>query len=112
MKAILETITNAQVHCTIDMAESPVGIMKRLYQENEPAATQFFANETAISQLMAGDVDTAQSTFELQAVDGNTLHVDWKTPLCNQPEIKEEIARIESEGQVPTFVVGVSSIVA
>ena len=112
MKAILETITSVKVHCDIDMAESPMGILKKLYQENESAATQFFANEKAVDQLMAGEIDEAQSAFELLGADGSSIRADWKAPLCNQPEIKEEIAKLESEGQVPTFVVSVSSIVA
>ena len=57
-------------------------------------------------------VREAKSAFELISIDGDSIRADWKTALCNQPAIKEEMARIESEGQVPTFVVSVSSIVA
>ena len=45
-------------------------------------------------------------------MDGDSIKADWKTALCNQPAVKEEMARIESEGQIPKFVVSVSSIVA
>lgn len=76
------------------------------------AATQIFSNQTAIDQLMDGHIDETKSTFELLGIDQDSIKADWKTPLCNQPAIKEEMAHIESEGQIPAFVVCVSSIVA
>jgi hypothetical protein len=61
---------------------------------------------------MAGQVDESRSAFELISIAGDSIRADWKTALCNQPAIKEEMAHIESEGQVPKFVVTVSNIVA
>ena len=60
---------------------------------------------------MDGHIDEAKSALSDQH-RCDSIRADWKTALCNQPAIKEEMARIESEGQVPTFVVSVSSIVA
>ena len=90
MKATLETVTGITINRDIDTAESP----------------------KAIDQLMDGHIDEAKSAFELISLEGDSIRADWKTPLCNQPSIKEELAHIESEGQIPTFVVSVSSIVA
>ena len=61
---------------------------------------------------MSGQVDETKSTFELISYDQSNIRADWKTPLCSQSAIKEELAHFESEGQVPSFVVCVSSIVA
>ena len=96
MKATLETVRGVTINCDIDTADSPMGIIRKFYEEDATAATQIFSNQKAIDQLMDGHIDEA----------------DWKTALCNQPAIKEEMAHIESEGQVPKFVVSVSSIVA
>lgn len=112
MKAILETATSNRVNCDIDLAESPIGILRRLFDENETMAGQFFANERAIADLKNGEVDEHQSTFEIMSLSADSIRADWKKPLCEQPEIKEEIAQIEAEGQTPVFVVCVASIVA
>ena len=87
-------------------------IGSKFYEDDATAATQIFSNQKAIDQLMDGHIDEAKSAFELISIEGDSIRADWKTALCNQPSIKEEMARIESEGQVPTFVVSVSSIVA
>lgn len=112
MKATLETVTGVTINRDIDTADSPMGIIRKFYEEDATAATQIFANQTAIDQLMNGQVDAEKSSFELLSIDGDSIKADWKTPLCNQPAIKEEMAYIESEGQIPKFVVSVSSMVA
>ena len=112
MKATLETVTGVTINRNIDTSDSPMGIVRKFYEEDATAATQLFANQKAIDQLMDGQVDEAKSAFELLAIEGDSIKTDWKIPLCNQPTVKEEMAHIESEGQVPTFVVSVSSIVA
>ena len=112
MKATLETVTGVAINCNMDTADSPVGILRKFYEEDATAASQIFSNQTAIDQLMNGQVDEAKSAFELITLDGDGIRADWKTPLCNQPAIKAELARTEAEGQIPTFVVSVSSIVA
>ena len=101
MKATLETVRGVTINCDIDTADSPMGIIRKFYEEDPTAAT-----------LMDGHIDEAKSAFELLGIEGDSIRADWKTALCNQPAIKEEMAHIESEGQVPKFVVSVSSIVA
>ena len=112
MKARLETVTGVTISHDIDTADSPMGIIRKFYEEDPTAATQIFSNQKAIDQLMDGHIDEAKSAFELLGIEGGSIRADWKTALCNQPAIKEEMARIESDGQVPKFVVSVSSIVA
>ncbi len=112
MKATLETVTGITINRDIDTAESPMGIIRKFYEDDATATTQIFSNQKAIDQLMDGHIDEAKSAFELISLEGDSIRADWKTPLCNQPSIKEELAHIESEGQIPTFVVSVSSIVA
>lgn len=112
MKATLQTITGVTINRDIDTADSPMGIVRKFYEEDAAAATQIFSNQRAIDQLMDGNIDEAKSTFELLSIEDDSIKADWKTPLCNQPVIKEEMAHIESEGQIPAFVVCVSSIVA
>ena len=112
MKATLETVTGVTINRDIDTADSPMGIIRKFYEEDATAATQIFSNQKAIDQLMDGHIDEAKSAFELLSIEGDSIKADWKTALCSQLAIKEEMAHIESEGQVPTFVVSVSSIVA
>lgn len=112
MKAILETITGVTINRDIDTADSPMGIIRKFYEEDATAATQIFSDQKAIDQLMNNHIDESRSTFELLGIDQDPIKADWKMPLCNQPAIKEEMAHIESEGQIPAFVVCVSSIVA
>lgn len=112
MKATLQTITGVTINRDIDTADSPMGIVRKFYEEDATAATQIFSNQRSIDQLMDGNIDEAKSTFELLSIEDDSIKADWKTPLCNQPVIKEEMAHIESEGQIPAFVVCVSSIVA
>ena len=103
MKATLETVTGVTINRDIDTADSPMGIIRKFYEEDPTAATQIFSNQKAIDQLMDGHIDEAKSAFELLSIEGDSIKADWKTALCNQPAIKEEMAHIESEGQVPAF---------
>ena len=112
MKATLETVTGVTINRDIDTADSPMGIIRKFYEEDPTAATQIFSNQKAIDQLMDGHIDEAKSAFELLSIEGDSISAEWKTAMCNQPAINEEMAHIESEGQVPKFVVSVSSIVA
>lgn len=112
MKCTIETITGSPMNAEIDLSDSPVRIVQKIYQEDPAAGSQIFSGQKAIDQLMEGNVDDNRSTFELINVEGDSIRANWKEPLCNQPAIKEELSRIEAEGQMPTFVVSVSSIVA
>ena len=97
MKAMIETVTGMTMTREINISD---------------AASQIFSSERAIGQLMDGHIDEDRSAFELITIEGDSIRADWKIPLCNQPAIKEELARIEAEGETPTFVVSVSSLVA
>lgn len=112
MKAIIETVTGVKINRDIDTAESPIGILKSFYTEDSTAASQVFSDQKSIDQLMEGNVDEERSAFELITVEGTNIRANWKEPLCNQPAIKEELSKLEAEGQIPTFVVSVCSIVA
>lgn len=91
MKATLETVTGVTINRDIDTADSPMGIIRKFYEEDATAATQIFSNQKAIDQLMDGHIDEAKSAFELLSIEGDSIKADWKTALCNQPAIKEEI---------------------
>ena len=112
MKALIETVTGSVMNRDIEIGDSPMAIIRKFYEEDPTTAMQIFANQRAIDQLMSGNVDETKSNFELLTLDGDSIRADWKTPICNQAEIKEELAHIEAEGQIPTFIVTVSSIVA
>lgn len=112
MKTNLETVTGVSISRDIDTADTPIVILQKFYAEDATAASQVFTNQTAVDQIMNGQVDETKSAFELISLDGDSVRADRKTPLCNQPAIKSELARQEAEGQVPTFVVSVTSIVA
>ena len=59
MKATLETVTGVTINRDIDTADSPMGIIRKFYEEDATAATQIFSNQTAIDQLMDGHIDEA-----------------------------------------------------
>lgn len=97
MKATLETVTGVTINRDIDTADSPMGIIRKFYEEDATAATQIFSNQKAIDQLMDGHIDEAKSAFELLSIEGDSIKADWKTALCNQPAIKEEMSHCESD---------------
>jgi len=112
MKAIIENAVGTRMYRDIDVSDTPMTILRKFYEEDATAAAQVFCDQKSIDQLMAGDVDETKSSFALINSDENIIRADWKTPLCNQPSIKEELACIESKGEVPSFVVTVCSFVA
>mgnify|MGYP000169929494 CR=1 FL=1 len=63
MKATLETVTGVTINRDIDTADSPMGIIRKFYEEDPTAATQIFSNQKAIDQLMDGHIDEAKSAF-------------------------------------------------
>ena len=48
MKATLETVTGVTINRDIDTADSPMGIIRKFYEEDATAATQIFSNQKAI----------------------------------------------------------------
>ena len=105
MIATLETVSGIIINLDIDTVESPMDIIRKFYEDDATAATQIFSNQKAIDQLMDGHVDEAKCAFELISLDGDSIPADWEAPLYDQPSIKEELAHIESEGQIPTFLI-------
>ena len=112
MKAILETVNGVHINRDLDLADSPMTALRKFYEEDPASASQIFSNQRAIDQLLSGSIDEAKSTFDLISEEGDSIRADWKTPLCNQPPIKEALSQLESSSQTPTFVVSVTSIVA
>ena len=111
MKAKIQNLTGSTISCSIDISDPPIAILRHLYDEDPTSASQLFADQRAIDQMMEGNVDE-RSAFDLISVEGDNIRAAWKTALCNQPELKAELARIEADGQIPTFVVTVAGIVA
>ena len=64
MKTTLETVTGITINRDIDTAESPMGIIRKFYEDDATAATQIFSNQKAIDQLMDGHIDETKSAFE------------------------------------------------
>ena len=112
MKVTIETVTGVTMNREIDTSESPMGIIRKFYEDDATAASQIFSNQRAIDQLMEGNMDEAKSAFELINDEGERIRPNSREPHSKQPSIKEELSKIEAEGQIPTFVVSVSSIVA
>lgn len=57
----------------IDTSESPMGIIRKFYEDDATAASQIFSNQKAIDQLMEGNMDEAKSAFELINVEGESI---------------------------------------
>ena len=104
MKAILETVSSVKINRDIDTADSPMGIIRKFYEDDPTAASQIFSNQTAVDQLMSGQVDETKSTFELISYDQSNIQADWKAPLCNQPAIKEDSLNPKDKSPRLSFV--------
>jgi len=108
MKATIETVTGVTMTREIDTSDSPMGIIRKFYEEDAAAASQIFPNQKAIERFMEGIIDEGRVEFDIINTEGDGVRANWQEPLCNQPAIKEELSKVEAEGQVPTFVVCVS----
>ena len=53
MKVTIETVTGVTMNREIDTSESPMGIIRKFYEDDATAASQIFSNQRAIDQLMA-----------------------------------------------------------
>ena len=51
MKATLETVTGVTINRDIDTADSPMGIIRKFYEEDATAATQIFSNQKRLISL-------------------------------------------------------------
>lgn len=112
MKAKFETLTGTSMTAEIEISDTPVTILANLYKEDPENAKMFFNNQAAIDQILDGTIEEDKSTFSLLTSDGEIVMAKWKEPLCNQKEVKEKLAQIEAEGQIPTFTVAVKQFVA
>lgn len=109
-RVVFENLTGITVVCEIDMADSPIEIIRQFYAEEEQMALQFFSGSTALSRFMKSDFpeySQENSCFELITIDGDSIKANWKSALLDQLEIKEAMENIVNEDQIPTFVVHV-----
>lgn len=107
-RVVFESLSGVTVVCEIDMADSPMEIVRKFYDEESQMALQFFAGSSALSRFMKSDFpefSEANSCFELVTIDGDSIKAKWKSALFDQLEIKEAMENIVNENQVPTFVV-------
>ena len=111
MKVRIETLNGNGMNTEIEISDTPIMIITKLYQEDPENAKMFFENQTAIDQLLAGNMEEARSTFGLISKGGECITAAWREPICNQPELKEALSQIEANGEVPTFTVSVAQIV-
>ncbi|MFR5072776.1 MAG: hypothetical protein ACLTDS_11865 [Bianqueaceae bacterium] len=51
MKVTIETVTGVTMNREIDTSESPMGIIRKFYEDDATAASQIFSNQRAIDQL-------------------------------------------------------------
>lgn len=110
MKGIVRTISNTKLEFQFTIDQTPIEILKDLYQEQPDAARCLFDNNTAIDQLQDGIVDN-RSQFTL-CVGDEGLRCDWHVPLCEDPAIKSALSEIEASGDTPIFAISVAAVVA
>ncbi len=109
-KVVFENLLGITVVCEIDMADSPIDIVRKFCEDDPKIAVQFFASAYAFSRFIKLDFAESvmvNSCFELLTIDGDTIKANWKSALLNQLEIKEAMENIVNEDQIPTFVVWV-----
>lgn len=112
IKVVLESFTGISIICDLNMADSPMEIVRDFYEENPSMAIQYFSNQYALSRFMEGEfseIPQSYSCFELLNLEGDSIKANWRFSLRDQIEIKEALNHIRKEGQIPTFVVNVSS---
>ena len=111
-KCVLENIDGDRVNVEINVGDTPIAIMTDLFNQDPMSSKIFFENDKAIEQLKQGQIEEEKCTFSLTGHDGSFIPCKWKTPLCEQAPVKEELAIIDGYGDIPVFTVGISSFVA
>ena len=112
IKVVLESVTGISIICDLNMADSPMEIVRDFYEGNPSVAIQYFSNQYALSRFMDGEfleISQSYSCFELLNLEDDSIKANWRFSLRDQIEIKEALNHIRKEGQIPTFVVSVSS---
>ena len=112
MKCVLENIQGDRANVEVNISDTPVAIMANLVNQDPMTARIFFENDKAIEQLKMGQIDESTCTFSLTGHEGDYIPCEWKTPLCEQVPVKEELSVLEGYGDIPVFTVGISSFVA
>ena len=111
MEIIIKTVYGTTIKTEVEIGQSPLAILKNL-AANEPESAELIATDTnALAGLQNAEFDTSRSVFELEAADGGSICCDWSTPLCNQPDVKNALSELESNGITPVFDISVTSIV-
>lgn len=111
MEIIIKTVYGTTIRTETDVGQTPIQILKNL-AENERESAELIATDTnALAGLQNGEFDTSRSVFELEAADGGSICCDWSTPLCNQPDVKNALSELESNGITPVFDISITSIV-
>lgn len=111
MEIIIKTVYGTTIRTETEVGQTPIAILQHL-AENEPESVELIVTDSnALAGLQNGQFDTSRSVFELEAADGGNICCDWSTPLCNQPDVKNALAELESNGTTPVFDISVTSIV-
>ena len=112
MEIIIKTVYGTTIKTEVEIGQSPLAILKKLAVDEPESAELIATDTTALAGLQNnGEFDTSRSVFELEAADGGSISCDWSTPLCNQPDVKNALAELESNGTTPVFDISVTSIV-
>lgn len=107
-RVVFENRKGVTAVCVIDMADSPIEIIRKFYEEDFKMALYFFEGPYALSRFLkpdSSDYSEANSCFELINIEGDSIKVNWRIALCDQLEIKEEMKNIVNNNQVPTFFI-------
>ena len=112
MRATIKTVYGTTIDTEFEIGQTPIAILRHL-AENEPEIAELITTDiNALAGLQNNwEFDTSRSVFELEAADGGSISCDWSTPLCNQPDVKNALAELESNGTTPVFDISVTSIV-
>ena len=111
MRATIKTVYGTTIDTEFEIGQTPIAILKNL-AANEPESAELITTDTnALAGLQNAEFDTSRSVFELEAADGGSICCDWSTPLCNQPDVKNALSELESNGTTPVFDISVTSIV-
>ena len=111
MEIIIKTVYGTTIKTEVEIGQSPLAILKKLAVDEPESAELIATDTTALAGLQNAEFDTSRSVFELETADGGSICCDWSTPLCNQPDVKNALSVLESNGTTPVFDISITSIV-
>ena len=111
MEIIIKTVYGTTIKTEVEIGPSPLAILKKLAVDEPESAELIATDTTALAGLQNAEFDTSRSVFELETADGGSICCDWSTPLCNQPDVKNALSELESNGTTPVFDISITSIV-